>query len=129
MKLGFLGSGKMASALARGVVVNGAFSPVDVVVSDVVPAAAKALAKAIGGTVARSNSDLAAGSEAIVLCVKPSDALNALRELGATLHSKLVISIVAGLSTKALEDAAGSGARIIRVMPNTPCLVGQGAAA
>jgi pyrroline-5-carboxylate reductase len=129
MKLGFLGSGKMASALARGVVASGAFAPADVIVSDVVSAAAEALAKATGAGIARTNAELAAGADHIVLCVKPHDAVNALTDLGPALQGKLIISIVAGLSTKVLEDAAGKGARVIRVMPNTPALVGQGAAA
>jgi pyrroline-5-carboxylate reductase len=129
MSLGFLGSGKMASALARGVVAGGAFTAGEVVVSDVVGATAEALAKATGGRVARSNAELAAACETIVLCVKPADAVSALREIGAKIDGRLVISIVAGLSTAALEQAAGAGARIIRVMPNTPALVGEGAAA
>jgi pyrroline-5-carboxylate reductase len=73
--------------------------------------------------------DLAASAETIVLCVKPHDAVNALRDLGPALKGKLIISIVAGLATKVLEEAAGGAARVIRVMPNTPALVGQGAAA
>jgi pyrroline-5-carboxylate reductase len=129
MKLGFLGSGKMASALARGVIASGAFAPSDLLLSDVVAAAAESLAKATGGSVARTNADLAASAETIVLCVKPNDAVNALRDLGPALKGRLIISIVAGLATKALEEAAGGAARVIRVMPNTPALVGQGAAA
>src|SRR4051812_24036516 len=129
MKLGFLGSGKMASALARGVVSSGAFAPGDVIVTDVVRAAAEALAKATGATIAPTNAELAARADHIVLCVKPQDAVSALRELGSAIHGKLIISIVAGLSTTVLEEASGHGARIVRVMPNTPALVAQGAAA
>jgi len=129
MKLAFLGSGKMASALARGVVSSGAFAPGDVIVTDVVRTAAEALAKATGATIAVTNAELAARADHIVLCVKPQDAVSALRELGSAIHGKLIISIVAGLSTTVLEEAAGHGARIVRVMPNTPALVAQGAAA
>ena len=129
MTLGFLGSGKMASALARGVVGSGAFAAADVLVTDVVAAAAEKLALATGARVARDNRELAGKSDAIVLCVKPADALAALQEAGKELPGKLVISIVAGLSIAKLEEAAGPGARIARVMPNTPALVHHGAAA
>jgi len=64
-----------------------------------------------------------------VLCVKPNDALEALRSLGGAAANKLIISIVAGLPLAALQAAAGPGARIVRVMPNTPALVHCGAAA
>jgi pyrroline-5-carboxylate reductase len=129
MTLGFLGSGKMATALARGVMASGAFEPEDIIISDVASAAAETLAQATGAHIARDNRELAGKSDVIVLCVKPYDALSALKAASAELVGKLVISIVAGLSTKTLQEAAGSGARIVRVMPNTPALVHQGAAA
>lgn len=129
MTLGFLGSGKMATALARGVMASGAFEPEDLMIADVVVAAAEKLAQVTGAHIARDNRELAGKSDAIVLCVKPYDALAVLQDTSKELVGKLVISIVAGLSTKALQEAAGPGARIVRVMPNTPALVHQGAAA
>jgi pyrroline-5-carboxylate reductase len=75
---------------------------------------------------ASSNEELARLADVLVLCVKPGDALAALRALDCT--GKLVISIVAGLTIAALEEAAGAGARVVRVMPNTPALVNKGAA-
>ena len=127
MKLGFLGSGKMATALAQGVVQAGIVAPADLLLSDCYPAAAEALAASTGGTAVTGNLELTRAADAVILCVKPGDALRALEELD--LASKLVISIVAGLSLRALEKAAGNGARVVRVMPNTPALIHQGAAA
>ncbi|MEQ1860467.1 MAG: pyrroline-5-carboxylate reductase [Chthoniobacteraceae bacterium] len=129
MKLGFLGSGKMASALARGVVHSGDFEGSQLIVSDVVKTAAGKLARATGAKVAANNRELATSCDVLVLCVKPADALAALREASVPLAGKLVISIVAGLPLLALEEAAVATARLIRVMPNTPALIGQGAAA
>jgi pyrroline-5-carboxylate reductase len=128
MTLGFLGSGKMATALASGVVQSKAFAAREIFVSDVVAAAAEELAKKIGANLVRTNAELVASAEVIVLCVKPGDAVAALREVSEKLSGKLVISIAAGLPTQQLEAAAGS-ARVVRVMPNTPALIGQGAAA
>jgi pyrroline-5-carboxylate reductase len=127
MKLGFIGSGKMASALVLGVTQSGAFPREHILVTDVVPAAAQKLATDAGVTALATNAEVAAAADVLILCVKPNDALAALRELGGI--GRLVISIVAGLPIAALQEAAGPAARIIRVMPNTPALVHRGAAA
>ena len=96
--------------------------------SDAVPAVAEKLA-ASAGVAAKSNEELVAFADALVLCVKPNDALAALRSIRDRAADKLVISIVAGLPIARLQEAAGPAARIIRVMPNTPALIGRGAAA
>ncbi len=127
MKLGFIGSGKMASALVRGVTQSGAISRDAILVTDIYPAAAQQLAAEAGVTALASNSEVAAASDALVICVKPHDALAALHALDTA--GKLVISIVAGLTLASLQEAAGKDTRIIRVMPNTPALVHEGAAA
>ncbi len=129
MKLGFIGSGKMASALVQGVTQSGALAPGDIIVSDVIAGMAQRLATVAGVAFAETNADLVAMSDALVLCVKPHDALDALRALRAEAAEKLVVSIVAGLTIATLQEAAGPGVRIVRVMPNTPALVHKGAAA
>lgn len=129
MKLGFLGSGKMATALARGVVASGVFDAGNVFVSDVHAPSVEKLAAALGAKAVATNAKLADQSDIIVLCVKPGDALSAVKEIHSHLAGKLVVSIVAGMSARALEEAAGPLARVIRVMPNTPALVSAGAAA
>ncbi len=132
MKLGFLGCGKMATALISGVVEAGVCEPGEILASDCAPAAVEALTAKTGVTGVADNATLAARADALVLCVKPGDALDALkalREAGGALSGKLVISIVAGLSLSKLEAAAGAGVRVVRVMPNTPALIHQGAAA
>jgi pyrroline-5-carboxylate reductase len=128
MKIGFIGSGKMAGALVRGVVQAGVLLPEAMAVSDSIPAVAERLA-ADAGVAAKSNEDLVAFADALVLCVKPNDALAALGTLGRGASEKLIISIVAGLRLAQLQEAAGPAMRIIRVMPNTPALIGRGAAA
>lgn len=129
MKLGFLGCGKMATALVGGVLDAGICGPDAVVLSDCAPAAVDALVKKTGAGRAVGNHALATVADALVLCVKPADALDALRAVDGALEGKLVVSIVAGLSIAKLEEAAGPGVRVVRVMPNTPALIGKGAAA
>jgi len=129
MKLGFIGSGKMATALVQGAVSSRAFAREDILVCDAVPGVAAELASAAQVKAVAKNEELAAKADALVLCVKPVDALEALRALRDGTKGKLVISIVAGLPLAALQEAAGSKVRIIRVMPNTPALIQRGAAA
>ncbi len=129
MTLGFIGSGKMSTALVHGVVKSGAFSKSEIRVTDCLATVSAQLAETAGVNAADSNAELAAASDVLVLCVKPGDALEALRALRADLEGKLIISIVAGLPISTLQEAAGAKARIVRVMPNTPALIHQGAAA
>ena len=127
MKLGILGCGKMATALIGGILEAGVCRADELFLNDCHPAAVEALVARTGATGVADKSELAAQSAALLLCVKPADALEALG--GMPLEGKLVISIVAGLSICQLEAAAGPGVRIVRVMPNTPALIGKGAAA
>jgi pyrroline-5-carboxylate reductase len=129
MTLGFIGCGKMASALVGGIVQSSAFLHEQIVASDAYPEAASKLAAETGIKTVANNDELASASQALVLCVKPLDAVKALQTLAPGLGGKLVISIVAGLSLESLQAAAGAECRVIRVMPNTPALIGKGAAA
>ena len=127
MKYGFIGCGKMASALVQGAIESEALTKEQILLSDAVPEASARLARDGGGSVAESNEAMVQQCDVIVLCVKPDDALQALRDLGQALSGKLLISIVAGLTIESLQAAAGSGVRIVRVMPNTPALIRRGA--
>jgi len=134
----------MATALIKGVLKSGLGSPGDITASDVQAPAAEKLAKETGVAAVASNVDVVNASEAIVLAVKPGDAVAAIQNLtsqhtestmrwawqgGGDKAGKLLISIVAGLSIDTLEQAAAGRFRIIRVMPNTPALVLEGASA
>ncbi len=129
MKLGFIGCGKMATALVEGVLHAGAFRADEIFVSDVFPAAAEALRKETGVQALQSNAEIAEAADVLVLCVKPGDAANALEGLREKAAGKLMISIMAGVNLEKLQRMAGGNARVARVMPNTPALVHKGAAA
>ncbi len=118
----------MASALVHGVVQAGVVARDSIAVSDAIPAVAEKLARDCGVAM-QTNDQLVAFADALVLCMKPNDALAALRSIRDRAANKLVISIVAGLPITKLQDAAGPAVRIIRVMPNTPALIGRGASA
>lgn len=127
--LGFLGAGRMAAALAGGVVRAGEWPAEQVVGWDVSAEALARFKKATGAGVAESADAMAQRCGVIVLAVKPQQAGEALGALGRRLEGKLVISIAAGVTLSRLEMLAPSTARVVRVMPNTPALVGAGASA
>jgi len=128
MQIGFIGSGKMASALLEGILQAGITAAPDVFVTDKFPAAAQALAEKTGAQARTTNAEVAGAAGTLILCVKPGDVPEALREAG-NLEGKLLISIAAGVRLSRLREWAAGGPRLIRVMPNTPALIGQGAAA
>lgn len=129
MKIGFIGCGKMGSALIQGVLDAKVCQPDQVTVHDRLAEPAELLGTESGIRVAAGNKEVAEASDVIVLCVKPDDAARALSEAGKALEGKLLISILAGTTISTLQEACGKKCRVARVMPNTAVLVQKGASA
>jgi len=128
-KIGFLGAGKMASALAKGFVASKIVSPKQIMASDLMEPARAAFAKDVGASVTDSNLEVVRFAHVLVLAVKPDQAASVLDEIKPLCTEKhLLISIAAGVTLAKLEGALPMKAHVIRVMPNTPALVGAGAA-
>ncbi|MDB5351060.1 MAG: pyrroline-5-carboxylate reductase [Planctomycetota bacterium] len=125
---GFVGAGKMASALVRGMIRAGAAPASRIATFDPVGLAAEELG-ALGVSVLASNVELARSCRVLVLAVKPQATPAVLGELRPAITADhLVISIVAGVPLATLASGLGPEPRLARVMPNTPALVGEGAA-
>jgi pyrroline-5-carboxylate reductase len=130
LRIGFLGAGKMASALAKGIVKAGVSRPEDLIASDVIEAARSAFAKEVGCKVTGRNVEVAEVADILIVAVKPEQVEGALQEVAGKLTDRhLVVSIAAGVTLARLAGALQKGARVIRVMPNTPALVGASASA
>lgn len=131
MKLGVIGCGKMGSALVQGAIKAGAVSAADVTGCDPVAGAVEAFQQSTGAACAKDAAELAATCDTILLATKPHDAIAALKlaAQGAGGAPRLVISIAAGLPLTTLQTAVPGNFRVIRTMPNTPALVGEGASA
>ncbi len=125
--IAFLGGGNMASALIRGLLRAG--TKASLVTATVRRAERKGeLEKLHGIDVSFDNLAAARAAEIIVLSVKPQAMEKLVAQIAPAIDNrKLVISIAAGVPIAALERHLGAGARIVRAMPNTPCLVGKGA--
>ncbi len=125
MKLGVIGCGKMGGALVEGAIRSGAIPASQVRGCDSHAATAEAFAAATGATLAPDIASLDA--DTFLLCTKPHHAAAALAALPA--GDALLISVAAGLTTAWLESRVPAGVRVVRCMPNTPALIGKGAAA
>ncbi len=129
INLGMLGAGRMATALAQGFLAAGLTQPEKILAADPLAAARDQFAAATGATTSNDNAQVLAGSDVVFLAVKPQYAGAVFAELkGQFKREQLLISIAAGIRLEQLA-AAASPARIVRVMPNTPALIGQGASA
>ena len=118
----------MAAALAKGFVNAGLVSPDSLIGSDPVPAGREAFSRSVGCETTDSNADVLAKAKVVFLAFKPhqlDEATEAVRDQFDESH--LVISILAGVRLAKLDAACGGRARLVRVMPNTPALVGEGA--
>lgn len=126
--IGFLGYGNMGAAILMGLVEAGQTTGKHAVVFDPSPERC-AEAELLGAAVADSPAQLAARADTLLLAVKPQTMEDALAPVRDALRPvALVISIAAGITIGRLRALLGDGARIVRVMPNTPALVGAGAA-
>ena len=125
LKIAFIGGGNMAQALIGGLA-GRLTAATNIHVVDVMPTTLTLLSERFGVTTAQLPTDALAGSDVIVLAVKPQQ----LREVVATikpfLTSQLVLSIAAGIRAADISRWLGGHQAIVRTMPNTPALIGQG---
>lgn len=130
MTIGFIGAGKMATALAKGFINFKICSQSEILASDVAESARRAFEKETGARTTDSNEEVARFGNVLILAVKPQNIEGVLNQVkqGVT-EEHLVISIAAGIKTSFIEGLLPEGTRVVRVMPNTPALVGCGASA
>ncbi len=129
-RVGFVGGGNMGEALIRGLLAASLFTPDRLVVFDVIGSRTEYLATRYKVQVALNIGDLASKCHAVILAVKPQNMAGVLQELSLQLtHEVLVISIAAGVPLSTLAKGLPPGTPIVRVMPNTPAIVLEGASA
>jgi len=129
LRIGFLGTGKMATALTKGWLKAGLVSADRLCGSDPIPAARTAFAQETGGYVSEKNLDIPPRADVLILAVKPQYVGGLMTEIAHELGDPLIVSIVAGVTLAQLQSGLGATRRIVRVMPNTPALVGSSASA
>ncbi len=128
INLGFVGFGNMAKPIAATIVNHGLLAASDICVCDPTPTAQQA-ATAQGFTVCADNAELANRSNLVFLLIKPQQMPDALAQLAAYSQDKCFVSFAAGVTTDTIARQLHPTASVLRVMPNTPMQVGNGASA
>ena len=129
VRIGFVGAGKMAEAMLAGLIRRGAVAPGDLLASDVSAERLQQLGARLGIGTTAENAAVPAFAPTVFLAVKPQQLDAVLAELAPRLDERhLLLSIAAGKRLERLE-ALAPRARVIRVMPNLPCTVGEGMSA
>ncbi|MBP7275638.1 MAG: pyrroline-5-carboxylate reductase [Kiritimatiellae bacterium] len=125
--LAVAGAGNMAEALVGGWVQRGVFRAEDIRVSDAQPDRSRRLAERWGARAANGNADAAAGARICLIAVKPQHVAAVLKDLREVPDAeRWILSIAAGVTTRAIERGLEGTPRVVRAMPNTPALVGKG---
>ena len=128
--IAFIGAGNMAEALIRGLLAAKTATPKQIIAADVRAERLVGLQKEFFVRTELDNAEAVQEADIVVLSVKPQKISAALKDLKPEVsNSKLLISIAAGITTARIEQELGGKPRVVRTMPNTPALVGAGAAA
>jgi pyrroline-5-carboxylate reductase len=130
MKIGFIGAGNMAEALMKGMISAGLATKEDIVAGEIFKERADYMSKAVGVKITADNVEVVRSAHVIVLSVKPNTVAQVLDEVKPYMTGDhLLISIAAGIRLSFLEAHLNRETRVVRVMPNQPCLVGASASA
>jgi pyrroline-5-carboxylate reductase len=134
MKIGFIGSGNMARAIIGGLIKSEVAAPVDILASAPSEATRQTVAQQFGIGVTADNTEVARTADVVVLAVKPGVLGGVIDQIRSVVAERgdaapLVISIAAGKTIAWIEGGFDCPVRLVRVMPNTPALVGEGVSA
>jgi len=130
LKIGFLGGGAMGEALMTGLLRTGLVAPADIYISDISNQRLAELKQKLGVQKATDNQAVVKEADVVILAVKPHVAPSVLKEVAPVAKpGQTFISLVAGVPISLIENCRAGPVPVIRAMPNTPCLVGEGASA
>jgi pyrroline-5-carboxylate reductase len=128
MKIGFIGAGNMAEALMKGIISAGIAAKDEVIAGEVIKERREIIARDLNVKVTSDNVEVARSAQILLLAIKPQQMPTVLEgSLRGPEH--LLISIAAGIKISYIESRLNAGVRVVRVMPNQPCLVGASASA
>ncbi len=127
MKIGFIGLGNMATAIIGGILKKGLVEAQDICGADKAPVMCEKARNSFAMEICADNSAVTAKADVLFLAVKPIFLPEVLEEISGSLRENtVIISIVAGKTIAFIENYIGSNKKIVRCMPNTPALVGEG---
>lgn len=127
--VGFIGAGNMAEAIIGGMLKKGVNCPMDIVIHDIRTDRVEEMHAMYGVETAATAPELVEKCSTVILAVKPDKVVPVLSGMRDAASRRLIISIAAGISIESIQGIIGKQSRVIRVMPNTPALVLEGASA
>jgi len=126
-KIGFIGCGKIAQAIANGLTSTGILKGRSIFAYDPIKESSQTF-QGLGSILCSNNKQVVESSDIVILSVKPKDVRFVLNEVRSCFNNeKLLVSIAMGINLSVLQSETSSNARIVRVMPNTPILIKKGA--
>lgn len=127
MKLGFIGCGNMASAIIGGIIKNNILKPQEIIASDASKISLERAKEDMGIVVTKENKEVAKQAEIIILSVKPQYYETVIKEIKTLIkENQIIITIAPGKTLAWLEEQFEKPVKLVRTMPNTPALVGEG---
>jgi len=127
MKLGFIGCGNMAKAMIGGIISSKIFDPKEIIASDSYTKGLLKTEQDLGINVTTDNREVAMNSGVVVLSVKPQYYDSVIKEISNVIKDdNIIVTIAPGQTLEKLEGQFGKAVKIVRTMPNTPALVGEG---
>lgn len=127
MKLGFIGTGNMASAIMGGIIKNQIIPANEIIGADVMEAGRKRVKEQFGIQVTADNHEVVKNSDVVILSVKPQFYAEVIAEIKDDVREdQIIITIAPGKTLAWLKEQFGKNVKIVRTMPNTPALVGEG---
>lgn len=127
MKLGFIGTGNMASAIMGGVIKNKVVAAEEIIGADLFAPGRERVKEQFGINVTASNKEVVEKAEVMILSVKPQFYADVINEIKDSIkENQIVITIAPGKTLAWLSEQFGKPVKIVRTMPNTPAMVGEG---
>lgn len=125
MRIAFIGCGVMGEAMIKGILGRGLVKPEDIIANDIDPARLSAVSQGYGISASANGRQAMAGSEVVVLAIKPQNLKEVMGDLRGQAKGQLFLSIVAGASIATIKEGLGHEL-VVRAMPNTPAQIGEG---
>ncbi len=127
MKIGFIGCGNMAQAMMGGMIGEGLVSPEEVISSDGFKPCLDGTKEKLGINITSDNKEVASKAEMVVLAVKPQFYKDVIEEIAPVINKNtIIITIAPGQELEKIEKLFGKDVKVVRTMPNTPAMVGEG---
>ena len=126
-KIGFIGSGNMASAIMGGIIKKGIFEPNQIIASDMYEVARTRVGSSLGICVTDDNKEVVNEAEILVFAVKPQFYASVFEEVKELIREdQIILTIAPGWTLDKIQSHLAKSHKIVRTMPNTPALVGEG---